>query len=154
VARSIALARLGTAPRSRAELEQTLAKRGVPDEVAVRVLDRFCEVGLVDDAAFAKAWVQSRQSSRGLARRALAAELSRRGIRPETAAGALEEVTPAAELAAARLLVERKLGSTAGLERSVRMRRLVAMLGRKGYPGGIAIRVVRDALDAADDAHS
>jgi regulatory protein len=147
VARSIALARLSAAPRSRAELAQTMAKRGVPEDVTGRVLDRFCEVGLVDDAAFARAWVQSRQPGRGLARRALATELRRRGIDPETAADALEEVTDHDEIAAARRLVSRKLRSSAGLERSVRMRRLTAMLGRKGYSGGVAVQVVREALD-------
>jgi regulatory protein len=124
-----------------------MARRGVPDDVTEHVLDRFCEVGLVDDTAFARAWVQSRQSGRGLARRALATELRRRGIDPETAGVALDEVTDDDELAAARRLVSRKLRSSAGLERSVRMRRLTAMLGRKGYPGGLAVRVVREALD-------
>ena len=147
VARAIALARLAAAPRTRAELEQTMARRGVPPDITARVLDRFQEVGLVDDAAFARAWVQSRQPGRGLARRALAAELHRRGIDPQTAGTALKEVTPEAEVTEARRLVRRKLRSTAGLDRPVRTRRLVAMLARKGYPAAIAVGVVRDALD-------
>jgi regulatory protein len=147
VARSIALARLAAAPRTRAELAQTMAKRGVPQDVAARVLDRFEEVGLVDDAAFATAWVQSRQAGRGLARRALAGELHRRGVEPATAGAALDEIPPEAELAAARRLVDRKLRSSTGLDRAVRMRRLVGMLARKGYPSGVAIRVVKEALD-------
>jgi regulatory protein len=73
VARRILLERLTGAPRSRAELEKSLAKKHVPAHVARKLLDRFTEVGLVDDEAFARAWVESRQRGRGLARRALSA---------------------------------------------------------------------------------
>ena len=160
VARQIALTRLTGAPRTRADLEQTLAKRGVPAEVAASVLDRFTEVGLVDDAAFARAWVQSRQAGRGLARRALAQELRRRGVDAETAAEALAEVDQAAEHTAASRLVARKLQATARLDRVTRIRRLTGMLARKGYPAGLAMQVVSEALageaddgeDAADPA--
>ena len=69
-----------------------LARRGVPDEVAERVLDRFGEVDLIDDAAYARAWVESRHSGRGLARRALAYELRQRGVADADAAEALEAV--------------------------------------------------------------
>src|SRR5262249_52786648 len=50
-------------------------------------------------------------------------------------------------LATARALVERRLDSTAGQPAPVRLRRLVGMLARKGYPAGLAYRVVRDALE-------
>ena len=150
-ARQIALTRLASAPRTRAELEQTLAKRGVPGDVATRVLDRFTEVGLVDDAAFARAWVQSRQAGRGLARRALAQELRQRGVDVETVSQALAEVQPEAEEAAARRLVARKLPATARLDRVTRMRRLTGMLARKGYPAGLAIQVVSQALAAEQE---
>jgi regulatory protein len=156
VARQIALTRLARAPRTRAELEETMAKRGVPAEAAGAVLDRFEEVGLVDDAAFARAWVQSRHAGRGLARRALASELRRRGVDDEVAGPALDEVDSEAELAAAHRLVVRKLGSLSGLDRQVQLRRLTGVLARKGYPAGLALRVVRATLDEAaaseDDA--
>ena len=148
VARQIALTRLAGAPRTRAELEQALAKRGVPADVAATVLDRFTEVGLVDDAAFARAWVQSRQAGRGLARRALAQELRWRGVEADTVAEALAEIEPAAEHAAATRLVARKLQATAKLDRVTRIRRLTGMLARKGYPAGLAIQVVSEALAA------
>lgn len=160
VARQIALTRLAHAPRTRAELEQTLASRGVPAEAAAAVLDRFSQVGLIDDAAFARAWVQSRQAGRGLARRALAQELRRRGVDAEIATEALAEVDQTAEHAAASRLVARKLQATARLDRVTRIRRLTGMLARKGYSPGLAIQVVSEALagesdggeDAADPA--
>ena len=64
VARTIALQQLGFGPRTRAQLEQVMARRNVPEEAARRVLERFSEVGLVDDAAYASAWVESRHTGR------------------------------------------------------------------------------------------
>jgi regulatory protein len=119
----------------------------VPDEVAERVLGRYSEVGLIDDAAFARAWVQSRHAGRGLARRALAAELRWRGVADDTVNEAVEELDPGQEEAAARNLVAKRLAATRGLDPVKRTRRLVGMLARKGYSGGLAYRVVREALE-------
>jgi regulatory protein len=151
VARKILLDQLTGQARSRSELAGKLAKRGVPDDVAERLLTRFEEVGLVDDAAFARAWVQSRQAGKGLARRALAQELRRKGIDDQVAREALDDVDPEDELEAARVLVRRKMRSVRRLERATAVRRLTGMLARKGYPAGIAVRVVREELEAAGD---
>jgi regulatory protein len=151
VARKILLDRLAAQPRTRHELAQVLRRRLVPAEVAERLLDRFEEVGLVDDAAFARSWVESRQSGRGLARGALAQELRRKGVPDEVAREALDEIGPEDEAAAARALVRRRLRAMERLDHRARMRRLTAMLARKGYPPGVAFAVVRDELGAATD---
>jgi regulatory protein len=148
VARSIALRMLERQPRTRAELARAMARRGVPPDAAAAVLDRFAEVGLVDDEAFAKAWVDSRHAGRGLARRALSAELRRRGVDEPTVRDAVAEVSTDDEEAAARALVTRRLPAMAALAPEVRVRRLVGMLGRRGFAPGLAFRVVRDALGA------
>jgi regulatory protein len=147
VARSVALRMLERQPRTRAELARALARRGVPDDAATEVLDRFVEVKLIDDEAFARAWVDSRHHGRGLARRALANELHRRGVAAEVAQQALSSVSTDDEVAVADALVERKLRSMSSLAREVKQRRLVGMLARKGFPVGLAARVVREALD-------
>ncbi len=146
VARKILLDQLTGQARSRSELATKLAGKGVPDDVAGALLDRFEEVGLIDDSAFAHAWVQSRQAGKGLARRALAQELRRKGIDDEVARDALDEVDLDDEVEAARLLVRRKLRSVAGVDHTTAVRRLAGMLARKGYPAGIAFRVVREEL--------
>ena len=146
VARSICLAQLEHAPRTRAELAAVLVRRGVPDDVAEAVLGRFAEVGLIDDALFARMWVESRHRGRGLARTALRSELRRKGVDDEAVAAAVEELDPETELATARSLVDRKLASTRGLDTQARVRRLAGMLARKGYPAGTAFRVVKEAL--------
>jgi regulatory protein len=154
VARGICLRALTGAPKTRSQLADLLATRGVPEDAAETVLDRFTEVGLIDDAAFARAWVSSRQSGRGLARRALSAELRAKGVDPEVAAEAVEAVDDDDERASARRLVDRKVGAMRRLDRATAARRLMGMLARKGYNGGLAAAVVREALDSAgaDDA--
>ncbi len=149
VARKILLDQLTGAARTRSELAGKLAKKNVPVEVGERLLDRFEEVGLVDDGAFARSWVQSRQSGKGLARRALAQELRRKGVDDEVAREALDDLDPEEEVEAARMLVRRKLRTAARLDRTTAVRRLSGMLARKGYPPGVAFRVVREELDAA-----
>jgi regulatory protein len=151
VARGICLRALTGAPKTRQQLADLLAQRGVPQEAAETVLDRFTEVGLIDDAAYARAWVSSRQAGRGLARRALSAELRAKGVDPEVAAEAVEAVDDDDEREAARRLVARKVGAMRRLDRVTASRRLMGMLARKGYNGGLAAAVVREALDAADD---
>jgi regulatory protein len=148
VARAVCLRALTGSPKTRRQLAELLERRGVPDEAAETVLDRFGEVGLIDDAAFARAWVSSRQAGRGLARRALRAELHAKGVDAETAAAAVQLVDDEDEREAARRLVERKLPGMRRLDRATATRRLIGMLARKGYSGGLAAAVVREALDA------
>ncbi len=148
VARSIALQQLSYGPRTRAQLEQVMARRQVPEESARRVLDRFAEVGLVDDAAYASAWVETRHSGRGLARRALAHELRHRGVADPVVSEALDGLDAERELATARALVVRRLPTTRGLDPVARVRRLSGLLARKGYPAGLSYQVVREALVA------
>jgi regulatory protein len=131
------------------ELAKALARKQISEEVIAEVLDRYDEVGIIDDAAFAQAWVSSRHHGRGLARRALANELRQRGVASEVANEALGTLDDDEEAATARALVDRKLRSTTGTPEAV-FRRLVGMLARKGYPPGVAIRVVKDALAARD----
>ena len=150
VARAIALRLLTSSPRSRAQLAEAMARKDVPDEVAERVLDRFTEVGLIDDAEYARMVVRTRHAERGLSRRAIAVELRRRGIDDEVAGDALEQVDADDEEAAARTLVRRKLASTTGLDFQTRSRRTLAALGRRGYPPGLGARLVREELAALD----
>jgi regulatory protein len=110
------------------------------------VLDRLTEVGLVDDAAYAQAWVRSRSVGRGLAGPALARELRTRGVDPAVVSAAVGRLDPDEEAATALALVQRRLAGTRRLPHPVRVRRMVAMLARRGYAEGLAQRVVRDAL--------
>ncbi|WP_051580117.1 regulatory protein RecX [Pseudonocardia acaciae] len=145
VAKAICLRLLTDRARTRTELAAALHRKGVPAEVAERVLGRFSEVGLIDDAAFAEQWVRSRHNSRGLARRALAAELHRKGVDGEVVGRAVAALDRDSEERRARELVDRKLRTIPSADHRA-ANRLVGMLARKGYPAGLAYRVVREAL--------
>jgi regulatory protein len=154
VARQICLRMLTAAPRTQAQLAAALRRRRVPEAAAEAVLSRFAGVKLIDDAMFARAWVESRHFGRGLARRALGAELRQRGVAQEDIRAALEDLDPQQELATARQLVASRLQATSKMPAPARMRRLAGMLARKGYGPALAYRVVREALehDGGDDA--
>ncbi len=146
-ARAICLRLLTGTPRTRKQLADALRKRQIPDRAAEEVLSRFEEVGLINDSAFADAWVESRHRGRGLARRALARELRTKGVDSTLIDESVAQLEPEQEEATARELVARKLRSTRGLDRDKRLRRLAGMLARKGYSEGMALRVVRQALE-------
>ncbi|WNO67538.1 recombination regulator RecX [Streptomyces sp. NBC_01544] len=146
-ARNVCLRLLTGTPRTRKQLADALRKREIPDEAAEEVLSRFEDVGLIDDAAFADAWVESRHHGRGLARRALVRELRTKGVDSAVIDEAIGQLDSEQEEETARELVARKLRSTRGLDRDRRLRRLAGMLARKGYGEGMALRVVRQALE-------
>jgi regulatory protein len=147
VAREICLKQLASSPKSRAQLETVLKRRGTDHEVAAAVLDRLEDVRLVDDTAYAESYVTTRRAST-MSRRALGHELRSKGVAGSVVEEALDTLDPEAEIATAKALVARKLPSTRSLPLDARVRRLVGVLARKGYSGGLALRVVREALAA------
>lgn len=150
VARSVLLHRLEAAPRTRFELAETLRERNVPTRVASEVLDRFEEVGLINDRSFALQWVESRQRTRQLSSRALGNELRRKGVPAEHIAEALDSVDAQDELAAARQVVLKKARAVAGLPRQAQYRRIAGALARKGYGGEVCAQVLSEVLDDPD----
>src|SRR5579859_1542229 len=151
-ARQICLRLLTIAPRTQAQLAEALHRRGVPDEAAEIVLSRFADVGLIDDAAFARAWVESRHYSRGLSRRSLSAELRRQGVQSEEIREAVDTLDPEQEVATARRLVEQKLAGTRGQPPEVRVRRAAGSLALKGYPAGLVFRLIKEVLEREGEA--
>ncbi|MDR1441207.1 MAG: RecX family transcriptional regulator [Bifidobacteriaceae bacterium] len=146
LARSVALKALDAAPRSRAQLAELLAKKEVPARTVARVLDRFEEVGLIDDQALAGALVRTRLSERGLVGQALSQELRRKGIAPDVAATAMAQVTREDEAAAAEHWALKKLAATRSLPTQTRLRRAASQLARKGHPPGVAFETVKRLL--------
>ncbi|MDR2567054.1 MAG: recombination regulator RecX [Bifidobacteriaceae bacterium] len=145
-ARSIALKALDRSPRSRAQLAELLTQKDVPDQIAAALLDRFEEVGLVDDRSLAEMLVRTRHAERGLVGRALAAELQRKGIDPETAQAAMAQVTREDELEAAECWARKKLSATRGLAPEARLRRTATLLTRKGHGPGVAFATAKRLL--------
>jgi len=146
VAKTICLRLLTVRARSRAELADQLRRREVPADVADRVLDRYVEVGLIDDAAFAQAYVASKHRGRGLGRAALRTELRRKGIAGPVAERAVQTLDEDAERDRAAELVAKKLDSAIFAGVPAARRRLLGMLARRGYPPSVAASVVNEAL--------
>lgn len=148
-ARALCLRLLTARSRTRAELSGQLTKRGYPDDVSTRVLDRLAAVGLVDDADFAQQWVRSRRARAGKSRRALAAELHTKGVDDDVITAALAGIDAGAERERAEELVRSKLRrETLGGEDARVTRRLVGMLARRGYSQNLACEVVLAELAA------
>lgn len=154
VARTIVLTKLTARARSRHELADALAARDVPEEVAGRVLDRFEEVGLVDDRAFADAWVESRRQAKGLSGRALVQELRRKGVDDEIARSCVEHLDADDDRRVARELAVRKLRSLGRCDDATKVRRLTSLLARKGFPSGLCMSVARELVGEAVDDES
>jgi len=137
--------------RTRAELAGQLAKRGYPDDISSRVLDRLAGVGLIDDADFAEQWVHSRLANVGKGKRALAAELHTKGVDKDVITSVLGGINPAAERGRAEELVRKKLRrenlSDEAADARV-TRRLVGMLARRGFSQSMAYDVVSVELAA------
>ncbi len=151
VAREIALRLLSVRPRTRAELAQAFVKRNVPPDVAESVLERFTEVGLIDDTEFAAAWSTSRLTNRHLSKAAVRRELMAKGVERDVIDDTLAQVSSDDEYATASALARRKVRSLGGLERDVAYRRLAGMLARRGFGAGIVHQVLRDVLDTEVD---
>jgi regulatory protein len=146
-ARNVCLRLLTARARTRAELEGHLAKRGYPEDVTARVLDRLTQVGLVDDADFAEQWVQSRRRNAGKGKRALAAELRTKGVDNEVITAALADIDAGAERQRAEQLVADRLRrERLGDDDTKLARRLVGMLARRGYGETMAFDVVKLAI--------
>lgn len=148
-ARALCLRLLTARSRTRAELFGQLAKRGYPDDISNRVLDRLTVVGLVDDTDFAEQWVQSRRANAGKSKRALAAELHTKGVDNDVITAVLGGMDAGAERARAEQLVRARLRREVLSEDDARVsRRLVAMLARRGYSQTVACEVVIAELAA------
>jgi len=155
---------LGVRPRSSDEVRRRLRDAGYRAELVEGTLDRLTELGYLDDAAFARAWVESRDRAGPRGARALRDELRRRGVaradaeaalaarearaagddpddpRLRTGAGERADSEAADEAAAARLLARKGAGLLR--EPDVRKRRgkAYALLARGGFDPGTAGR--------------
>ena len=146
VARILVLRRLDHAARTRVALERYLTQRGIPDEAATTVLDRFTEVGLIDDLAYARGWVTSRHGTRGLGKRAVAQELRRKGVTDDIIAEALDPIDPDQERTRALQLARSRYPQVMNLPYATQVRRLMGALTRRGYDVGLASAVVREVI--------
>jgi regulatory protein len=147
VARAIVVRKLAAQDRTRHELASALAAKNVPEGVADELLDRFEEIGLIDDQAFARRWVESRQARRHRSRVALRRELAGKGLDRAVVDEAVSQVSGDDELAAAQSYVAKAVTGMSGVDPLVRRRRLADRLARRGFGADVIGRVLKDLGD-------
>ena len=143
-ATAAALNFLAYRPRSEGEIRTRLRKGGFPVEVIEHTLERLRDWHYVDDDDFARRWIENRSQHRPRGARLLAMELRAKGIDPAVAGEAIEEAG-LDEAADALEMARQRLRQLAGLDPTVRDRRLSAYLARRGY-GFDVIRPVLEQL--------
>ncbi len=126
-----AFAFLAYRPRSAHEVETRLRQKGYSAAAIAAVRARLDRLGLVDDAAFARYWVEQRRAFSPRGRAALRAELRARGVAPAAIAGALASAED--EATAAYRADQARLRALAGLDRATFRQRLGAYLQRRGF---------------------
>jgi regulatory protein len=135
---------LTSRPRSVREIRDRLRRKDFDDETIERVIERLRDWRYIDDEAFARYWVENRESNRPRGRRLLEQELRLKGVERETVAQAIEDAE-IDERAGALEIARAKLRSYRGEEEAVARRRLGGFLARRGY-GYDVIKPVLDEL--------
>jgi len=143
--REKALRYLSFRNRSVKELKTFLQGKGYNPDAISRTLTRLEEVGLLDDRAFAKAWVEGRAKFKGMGERLLEQELRQKGVKKEIIREAVEGLGDEGEraLSLARVRVER----LKGLDRETAKRRLAGFLQRRGFSSDVVYDVVKNTLE-------
>ena len=154
-ARDAALVQLGVRARSRRELERWLQRHGYDAEVVAEVLDDLGRWDLIDDAQFARRWVEGRTGRRKpLGPDRLAAELRQKGVEREVIDSALEAIDPETELALALTAGRQKVESIRGEAVPIVRRKLAAALRRRGFSWNTITRVSDILLAEEDDSEA
>lgn len=144
-ARNIVLKLLERGPKSSFELAQALEKHEIPLEIAQLVIERFSEVELIDDEAYAQQVVDASRRTKGLARSMVKRKLADKGLDKQIIDSVAAEITDEDELAVAIDLATKRLGQLSRLEPEVRNRRLVGFLQRRGFGSSIVFAAIREA---------
>ena len=140
-----ALLCLGRRPYARRDLARRLVMRGHPPGAADQAVERATTVGLLDDATFARHFIQTR-SARGRGPARLRRELVGMGVPPLLVDRVLAEETPQDGHEAVAALIRKRAAQLREVPRAERVRRVIAYLARRGYTGVEARRAVRELL--------
>jgi len=150
-AKQVLLRRLSHAPRTRKELAKDLKDKDISDDVANIALDRFEEVGLINDQALASNYVSSQHDRKGLGKNALRQQLRAKGISDDVALEAVSQISDDQEFQAAFALACKKIRSLQRDDAKTQLRKIVGVLARKGYSSNLAFRVAKEVITDLPD---
>jgi regulatory protein len=143
-AKNVLLYQLSRSMKTRFQLSEILKSREIPSEIAQQVLDRFTEAQLINDYAFAGAYVITRLEN-GRSGSAIKLELRRKGVAQEIIEQHLSEIDSEVEQGIANQLAANRFSRMAALEPEVRKRRLMGFLQRRGFSQSVAARAISSA---------
>jgi regulatory protein len=144
-ARNIVLKLLERGPKSSFELAEALEKHEIPSEIATHVIQRFTDVELIDDAAYAQQVSEASRRTKGLARSMVKRKLADKGLDQEIINQVASDISDEDELSAATEIAIKRLGQLAKLAPEVRNRRLIAFLQRRGFGSAVVFAAIREA---------
>ena len=150
-AKQVLLRRLSHAPRTRKELAKDLKDKDISDDVANVALDRFEEVGLINDQALASNYVSSQHERKGLGKNALRQQLRAKGISDDMALEAISQISDDQEFQAAFALACKKIRSLQRDDAKTQLRKILGVLARKGYSSNLAFRVAKEVISDLPD---
>jgi regulatory protein len=148
-----ALRYLGIRPRTSSQLQSYLLEKGYTPQVAEEVCRRCREQGYLDDAAFARQWVDERLRLKPRSPHMLRMELQQRGVEKGIVEDAVRAVSREDELAAARSLIEKKTRRLQGPPNPDEERKLLSMLMRKGFSHAVVQQIRGELRQRTDGWH-
>jgi regulatory protein len=142
-AREMSLRLLGYRARSVSEIRTKLTASGLGPEAVEDQIARLSDAGYLDDAEFARSWIDDRIRVRHYGRDRIASELAAFGVDPSVFSSLLDEVcTEEQELTRAAWLLETKRHRGAGRDSVAGLHRAYQWLLRRGFSAGVARRAV------------
>jgi regulatory protein len=131
--------------KSSGQLRTLLLEKEFPVQIVDQMIERFIEVGLIDDLALAKDFTEVAVTRKSKAKSVIARELRAKHFPQEAIDAAISEIDSDSELEAAKKLAETRFRQLLKLEPEVRTRRLSSYLMRKGYSSSVVWAAVRHA---------
>lgn len=147
IAKQVLLRRLSNAPRTRKELAQDLKKKKIEEDIAQLALDRFEELGLINDQTFSDNFVSNTHQRRKLGKKALKQQLRSKGVSEEIANQAVSQISETDEFQAALALALKKMRSIQHDDPQSQIRKIVGLLARKGYSAGLSFQVAKEVIN-------
>lgn len=151
IAKQVLLRRLSNAPRTRKELAQDLKKKKIEEDIAQIALDRFEELGLINDQTFSENYVSTTHERRKLGKKALKQQLRSKGVSEEIAIQAISQISEDDEFKAALALALKKIRSIQKDDPQSQIRKIVGLLARKGYSSTLSFQVAKEVVNDFPD---
>ncbi len=146
IAKQVLLRRLSNAPRTRKELAQDLKKKKIEEDIAQNALDRFEELGLINDQTYSENFVSTTHQRRKLGKKALKQQLRSKGVSEEIANQAVSQISEDEEFSAALALALKKIRSIQNDDPQTQIRKIVGLLARKGYSSSLSFQVAKEVI--------